>query len=52
MKAMPTIHCQPMAMTEGEKGCGGCPKIGDKTLTEVLELRENGSGTEFGAAMK
>jgi len=26
------------------------PKIGDKTLTEVLELRQNGSGTEFGAA--
>ena len=50
MKAMPTIHWQPMAMTEGEKGCGGCHKIGDKTLTEVLKLRENGSGTEFGAA--
>ena len=50
MKAMPTIHWQPMAMTEGEKGCGGCHKIGNKTLTEVVELRENGSGTEFGAA--
>ena len=22
MKAMPTIHWQPMAMTQGEKGCG------------------------------
>src|SRR5215471_16591043 len=31
MKAMPTIHWQPMAMTEGEKGCGGCHKIGDKS---------------------
>ena len=31
MKAMPTIHCQPMAMTEGMKGCGGCHKIGLKT---------------------
>jgi hydroxylamine dehydrogenase len=50
MKAMPTIHWQPMAMTQGEKGCGGCHKIGDKTLTEVIELRGNGSGTEFGAA--
>jgi hypothetical protein len=50
MKAMPTIHWQPMAMTEGEKGCGGCHKIGDKTLTEVVELRRNGAGTEFGAA--
>ncbi|MGO9649510.1 MAG: multiheme c-type cytochrome [Terriglobales bacterium] len=48
MKAMPTIHWQPMAMTEGLKGCGGCHKIGDKTPTEVTELRLN--GTEFGAA--
>ena len=50
MKAMPTIHWQPMAMTQGEKGCGGCHKIGNKSLTEVAELRQNGSGTEFGAA--
>jgi hydroxylamine dehydrogenase len=50
MKAMPTIHWQPMAMTQGEKGCGGCHKIGDKTLIELEELRENSSGTEFGAA--
>ncbi|MGO9125948.1 MAG: multiheme c-type cytochrome [Terriglobales bacterium] len=48
MKAMPTIHWQPMAMTEGMKGCGGCHKIGDKTPTEVVELRLNGAG--FGAA--
>ncbi|HXZ40077.1 MAG TPA: multiheme c-type cytochrome [Terriglobales bacterium] len=48
MKAMPTIHWQPMAMTEGEKGCGGCHKIGNKTPDEIVELRQNGS--EFGAA--
>lgn len=48
MKAMPTIHWQPMAMTEGEKGCGGCHKIGNKTLSEIVELRQGGS--EFGAA--
>jgi hypothetical protein len=48
MKAMPTIHWQPMAMTEGQKGCGGCHKIGDKSPTEIVELRIN--GTEFGAA--
>ena len=48
MKAMPTIHWQPMAMTEGEKGCGGCHKIGNKTPNELVELRHNGS--EFGAA--
>ena len=48
MKAMPTIHWQPMAMTEGLKGCGGCHKIGDKSPTEITELRLNGA--EFGAA--
>jgi len=48
MKAMPTIHWQPMAMTTGEKGCGGCHKIGLKTATEIVELRQGGA--EFGAA--
>ncbi|MBZ5572620.1 MAG: cytochrome C [Acidobacteriia bacterium] len=48
MKAMPTIHWQPMAMTEGLKGCGGCHKIGDKSPTEVAELRLAGAG--FGSA--
>ena len=48
MKAMPTIHWQPMAMIEGEKGCGGCHKIGDKTPAEIADLRKNGA--EFGAA--
>lgn len=50
MKAMPTIHYQPMAMIEGEKGCGGCHKIGDKSIAEIEELRKNGSGAAFGAA--
>jgi hypothetical protein len=48
MKAMPTIHWQPMAMIEGEKGCGGCHKIGLKTVAETAELRQGGA--EFGAA--
>jgi len=48
MLAMPTIHWQPMAMTEGQKGCGGCHKIGDKTYMEITELRLNGA--EFGSA--
>jgi hydroxylamine dehydrogenase len=48
MKAMPTIHWQPMALIEGEKGCGGCHKIGMKTPLEIVELRQHGS--EFGAA--
>lgn len=48
MKAMPTIHWQPMAMIEGEKGCGGCHKIGMKSPAEITELRQGGA--EFGAA--
>jgi hydroxylamine dehydrogenase len=50
MKAMPTIHYQPMAMIEGEKGCGGCHKIGNKSVAEIEELQKNGSGAAFGAA--
>ena len=49
MKAMPTIHWQPMAMTEGEKGCGGCHKIGNKSADETAALRLNGSGKEYGS---
>ena len=48
MKAMPTIHWQPMATTEGMKGCGGCHKIGLKTGAEIKELKKSGPG--FGIA--
>jgi hypothetical protein len=48
MKAMPTIHWQPMALTEGQKGCGGCHKIGLKSLEEIQSLRQGGSA--FGSA--
>ena len=48
MKAMPTAHWQPMALTEGMKGCGGCHKIGLKTEAELRELKEEGAG--FGTA--
>jgi hypothetical protein len=48
MKAMPTIHWQPMAMTEGQKGCGGCHKIGVKSEAEIAELRQHESS--FGTA--
>lgn len=48
MMAMPTIHWQPMAMIEGQKGCGGCHKIGEKPVEEIAKLRQQ--GTEFGAA--
>ena len=48
MKAMPTFHYQPMAMTEGMKGCGACHKIGLKTDEEIAGLKKNGGG--FGTA--
>ena len=35
MKAMPTIHWQPMELTEGMKGCGGCHKIGLKDAETI-----------------
>ena len=44
MNAMPTIHWQPMAMTEGMKGCGGCHKIGLKSAEEIQKLKDEGSG--------
>jgi hydroxylamine dehydrogenase len=48
MEAMPTIHWQPMAMTEGMKGCGGCHKIGLKSEAEIKALRKESRG--FGVA--
>lgn len=48
MNAMPTIHWQPMAMTEGMKGCGACHKIGLKSEEEIKTLKKNGAG--FGVA--
>jgi len=48
MKAMPTAHWQPMALTQGMKGCGGCHKIGLKSEEEIRSLRAAGEG--FGVA--
>ena len=48
MKAMPTIHWQPMAMIDGMKGCGGCHKIGLKSEPEIKDLKKSGGG--FGLA--
>jgi hydroxylamine dehydrogenase len=46
MEAMPTIHWQPMAMTEGMKGCGSCHKIGLKSAAQLAKLqREERFGT-------
>ena len=44
MKALPTVHMQPMAMIEGQKGCGSCHRIGVKTEAEIAELRKQGNG--------
>jgi hypothetical protein len=44
MKAMPTLHWQPMALVEGLKGCGSCHRVGLKTEGEVKDLVEKGSG--------
>jgi hypothetical protein len=48
MKAMPTIHWQPMALTEGMKGCGGCHKLGLKSEAEIKEAEAG--GYRFGVA--
>ncbi len=48
MKAMPTIHWQPMVLTEGMKGCGGCHKIGVKTEDDIKLIKKNSPG--FGTA--
>lgn len=44
MNAMPTTHELPMALTGGQKGCGGCHKIGLKSTQEILDLKAQGSG--------
>ena len=48
MNAMPTIHHQPMALIQGQKGCGGCHKIGLKSEDEIRALSEDGHA--FGVA--
>jgi hypothetical protein len=49
MEAMPTIHAQPIAMTYGMKGCGGCHKIGLKSDADLKKIAADGSRT-FGNA--
>ncbi len=44
VKAMPTFHYQALAVREGEKGCGGCHKLGLKSEAEAQELREVAGG--------
>ena len=48
LTAMPTFHMQPMALTQGMKGCGSCHKIGLKSDEEIKQLKEDGQ--KFGNA--
>ncbi len=48
LTAMPTFHMQPMALTQGMKGCGSCHKIGLKSEEDVKKLKEDGQ--KFGNA--
>ncbi len=48
MKAMPSIHAQPVALIDGMKGCGGCHKIGLKSDEEMQQLAADEGG--FGLA--
>jgi hydroxylamine dehydrogenase len=48
MKAMPTFHYQPMALLEGQKGCGGCHKIGLKSEADMRDVKKAAGG--FGNA--
>ncbi|MCF8242096.1 MAG: cytochrome C [Melioribacteraceae bacterium] len=43
MNAMPTTHMQPMGLIEGQKGCGGCHKIGIKSEDEIQKMKAGGS---------
>jgi hydroxylamine dehydrogenase len=48
MNAMPSIHAQPVYMTEGMKGCGGCHKLGLKSEADMKAVNAQGRG--FGNA--
>ncbi len=44
LKAMPTTHWLPSELSDGQKGCGGCHKIGLKSADRIKELKEMGQG--------
>ncbi|TKJ37979.1 cytochrome C [candidate division LCP-89 bacterium B3_LCP] len=48
IKAMPTIHWQPMELIDGMKGCGSCHKIGLKSPEQIKTLKEEGQ--DYGIA--
>jgi hydroxylamine dehydrogenase len=42
LMAMPTVHMNPPELIEGNKGCGGCHKIGTKSAEQITALKEDG----------
>ncbi len=48
LKAMPTTHWAPMELIDGQKGCGGCHKVGIKSEDEIKQLKADGH--KFGNA--
>lgn len=43
LKSMPTTHFKPMELIDGQKGCGGCHKIGLKSEEAITRMKANGS---------
>lgn len=42
MNALPTTHFKPIELIAGQKGCGGCHKIGLKSEEEIRDLQAEG----------
>ena len=43
LNAMPTAHGQPAPMIAGQKGCGGCHKVGLKSAAEQAQIVSAGN---------
>ena len=43
LTSMPTTHYKPMELIQGQKGCGGCHKIGLKSEAEIVDMKAKGS---------
>ncbi|MDF1555455.1 MAG: multiheme c-type cytochrome [Deferrisomatales bacterium] len=43
MNVMPTTHNLPSALIAGQKRCGGCHKIGEKSADEIQQPRPTAS---------
>lgn len=50
MNAMPTTHALPQALIAGQKGCGGCHKIGLSNDEDAKAGRDDHAGGYGGAA--